>query len=209
MAPPSASNSSTFDGYDEEFRSLLQQIDESLQTEPPGPYTENLLQQCADLVKQMALEARTCTDDSTLKHNRLAQVRACKAELAGYQQVAAKKSLYGNNNTNSTSQQQDRLLQQKKTEDTVAQQNETLERARRTMLETEAVALEITEELGHNREKLIATSGRVREVSGMTGRARRILQTMSARAVQQKVVLMGVSVSFVLGFVILLWTVWH
>ena len=50
-------------------------------------------------------------------------------------------------------------------------QNDTLERTRRTMQETEAVAIEITEELGQNREKLISAHGRVCEVSGLMGRA--------------------------------------
>ena len=196
--------SSAFDGYDQEFRSLLQQIEESLQTEPPGPYTENLLQQCDDLVKQMALEARSVSDAS-LKRDLLATVRTCKSQYQALQTTAQKKSLLRGGDTSSTATTD--LL--RRNEDTIAQQNETLERARRTMAETESVALEITEELGDNREKLISAHGRVRQVTGMTGRARSILQSMSQRQMQQKLVLYGVSVSLVLGFLILLWTMWR
>ena len=76
------------------------------------------------------------------------------------------------------------------------------------MQETESVALEITEELGHNRERLVSAHGRIREVSGMTGRARRLLSTMSQRAVQQRLIMYGVAVGLVLGFLILLYSMW-
>ena len=135
------------------------------------------------------------------------QVSTCKSELAALQQTAQKRSLLGSRNSHAQSQQ-DRLLLQKN-EDTLAQQNDTLERARRTMMETETTALEMTEELGQNREKLISAHGRVREVTGMTGRARRILYSMNQRAMQQKAVLYAVSVGLVLGFFILLWAMWH
>jgi vesicle transport through interaction with t-SNAREs protein 1 len=98
------------------------------------------------------------------------------------------------------------LLQQN--EDMLVSQNETLERARRTMQETEQVALEITEELGNNREKLMSAHGRVREVTGLTGRAGRILGAMNQRAMQQKCIMYGVAVGLVLGFLLLLYTLW-
>ena len=77
------------------------------------------------------------------------------------------------------------------------------------MQETEQVALEITEELGNNREKLMSAHGRVREVGGLTGRARRILYGMNQRAMQQKLVMYGVAVGLVVGFTVLLWTMWR
>ena len=99
----------------------------------------------------------------------------------------------------------DERMRLQKNEDSLASQNETLERARRTMQETESVALEITEELGNNREKLMSSHARVREVSGLTGRASRILRSMNQRAVQQKMLMYGVSASVVIVFFILLW----
>jgi vesicle transport through interaction with t-SNAREs 1 len=99
------------------------------------------------------------------------------------------------------------LLQ--KNEELMAAQNDRLERARRTMQETEQVALEITEELGNNRETLTSAHGRIREVSGLTGRAKRVLNRMSQRALQQKMILYAVAIGLVVVFFLLLWMMWR
>jgi len=195
--------SAQFARYDEEFRSLMQQIENSLDREPPGQFTENLMQQCDDLIKQMALEARSTPP--SVKSELLAKVRQCKQEFQQMQSRADKQSLMMGGSERSHS---DRMLLQKN-EDQLAAQNETLERARRTMEETEAVALEITEELGNNRETLLSAQGRVREVSSLTGRARRILSGMSQREMQQKATIYAVAVGLVLSFFILLWSMWR
>lgn len=194
----------TFQRYDEEFQSLLQQIEDSLSTQPPGTFTNNLLQQCDDLIKQMALEARS-QPSSAVKTSLLQKVRQAKSQYQSMQQRSDKQSLLLSGS--GVSGNEHRALQ--KNEDMLANQNETLERARRTMQETESVALEITEELGNNRETLLNAHGRVREVSGMTGRARRILTSMSRRQTQQKMIMYGVAVSLVLGFLFLLWAMWR
>lgn len=194
-----------FQRYDDEFTELLKQIEQSLEEDPPSVYAENLFQQADDLIKQMALEARSVSD-ATLKRDLLGKVRTLKGQLASLQSQSQKSGLFGSSN----SKKNDRaklLLQQN--EDTLASQNETLERARRTMEETESVALEITEELGNNREKLVSAHGRVREVSGLTGRARRILSSMNQRAIQQKLIMYGVAIGLVLGFFLLLYTMWR
>lgn len=188
----------TFQRYDTEFQSLLAQIETSLQEDPPSAYSDNLFQQADDLVKQMALEARSVSE-STLKRELLQKVRNLKSQLAKLQQERQSQDLFSDG--------RDGLLRQ--TEDMLATQNDTLERARRTMQETETVALEITEELGNNREKLMSAHGRVREVSGMTGRARKILSAMSQRAVQQKMVMYGVSIALMIGFLILLFSIFY
>jgi|EP00984_Skeletonema_dohrnii_P035818 vesicle transport through interaction with t-SNAREs protein 1 len=73
------------------------------------------------------------------------------------------------------------------------------------MAETEGVALEITEELGRHRETISSAHGRVRQVTGMTNRARRIVQSMSRREVQQKLILYGVAGTIVLVFLMLIY----
>lgn len=73
------------------------------------------------------------------------------------------------------------------------------------MAETESVALEITEELGRHRETISSAHGRVRQVSGMTNRARRIVQSMGRREVQQKLILYGVAGAVLLVFLMLLY----
>ncbi|GAX28180.1 vesicle transport through interaction with t-SNAREs 1 [Fistulifera solaris] len=200
-----ADSDTTFQRYDDEFQSLLQQIENSLSTEPPGAFTKNLLQQCDDLIKQMALEARS-QPSTNVKNLLLQKVRQAKSQYQAVQQKSDKQSLLGGTK-NSNGDYERRVLQ--KNEDMLSNQNDTLERARRTMQETEAVALEITEELGNNRETLLNAHGRVREVSGMTGRARRILTSMSRRQVQQKMIVYGIAIGLVLAFLFLLWAMWR
>ena len=196
-----------FERYDAEFNELLVQIERSLEEEPPSAYSENLFQQADDLIKQMALEARS-VPDATLKRDLLAKVRELKSKLASLQSQSEKAGLFRTGNNGLSGQREKRQLLQQ-SEDMLAQQNETLERARRTMQETEQVALEITEELGSNRETLVSAHGRVREVGGLTGRARRILQGMNQRAVQQKLVMYGVAAALVVGFLFLLYNMWR
>ena len=100
-----------------------------------------------------------------------------------------------------------RMLQEN--EDRLEGQNDTLERARRTMEETEAVAMEITTELGENREKLMSAHGRVRQMGGLTGRARGILTSMGQRALQQKLILYSVAIGLCGAFVVLLLSFWR
>lgn len=195
-----------FERYDDEFGELLHQIEQSLNEEPPSAYSENLMQQADDLIKQMALEARS-VPDASLKRELLAKVRKQKDQLATLQSQSEKAGLFRTSSNNYNKSREQRLLLQQ-TEDTLTQQNETLERARRTMQETEQVALEITDELGSNREKIMSAHGRVREVGGMTGRARRILQGMNQRAMQQKMIMYGVAAALGLGFLILLYNLW-
>jgi len=199
-----------FERYDDEFSSLIEQIESSLDEEPPNQYTHNLLQQCDDLIKQMALEARSVSDAS-LKRDLLAKVRTCKSKYQTLQQQSERQGLLGNTDSSSPSGGggEKERYQLQKSEDMLLNQNETLERAHRSMQETEAVALEITEELGQNREKLVSTHGRVREMSGLTGRARNILYSMNRRAVQQKILMYGVAVGLVLVFFILLYAMWR
>jgi hypothetical protein len=201
----------SFERYDDEFSSIMEQIRTSLAQQPPGTLTRNLLQQCDDLIQQMALEARSVSD-AALKRTLLQKVRTYKSEWQTVSEQSEKQGLLegangtggggGGDNSNTRNYLQ-------KNEDTLHSQNDTLERARRTMQETEQVALEITEELGNNREKLMSAHGRVKEVGGMTGRARRILYAMSQRQVQQKMIMYGVAVALVLVFMILMYSMWR
>jgi chromosome segregation ATPase len=204
---------SNFERYDDEFSSLIRQIETSLQ-QPAAPtadpsYAQNLLRQCDDLIKQMALEARS-SQDPAVKRNLLDKVREYKGQHQSLQQEAERRALLGPDHRGSGSSlhsQRERLLLQQN-EDSLEKQNETLERARRTMQETEAVALEITDELGSNRERLSSAHGRIREVSSLTGRARRILVSMNQRALQQRLIIYGVAIGLLVGFLFMLYSFW-
>jgi hypothetical protein len=79
-----------FQRYDDEFKSLKMQVQQSLQSndefrdkEQPGnsANTSALVSQCEDLLQQeMALEARS-VPDAALKRELFTQVRTCKSEL--------------------------------------------------------------------------------------------------------------------------------
>jgi len=203
-----------FERYDDEFRTLTEQVQDSLQKESSPQnikYSSSLLSQCDDLIKQMAVEARGVPDAST-KKELLKKVKECKAQLQSLKDEHSKISSKVDRESlglsssskggGSHDNRKERLLQ---TENSLNKQNDTLENARRVMADTENVALEITTELGRNRETLESAHGRVREVSGLTNRARRILQSMTRRQVQQKLAMYAVSGCIVIVFLIILW----
>jgi len=152
----------------------------------------------------MSVEARG-VDDANAKRNCLEKVRVCKARLANLRDDfnrakndIERESLMGGRSPDSkmsSNSGRERLLE---TNESLSKQNETLAHARRVMDETEHVALEITSELGRSREKIQSSHDRVRDVSGLTNQARRIVQSMNRREVQQKLVM------YVVGFLIVM-----
>ena len=60
-------------------------------------------------------------------------------------------------------------------------QNETLTNARSIIAETEHVALDITQELSRQRETISSANDHVDEVTSITDRAQRIVQSMTRR----------------------------
>jgi vesicle transport through interaction with t-SNAREs protein 1 len=192
-----------FQRYDEEFKSLKKQVQESLQEddEESGDHTTDLISQCDELLQQMALEARS-VPDAALKRELLAQVRTCKSELQHLKDDLNKRSLMAQAQTGNGSGHRERLLQQ---QEMLTNQNSTLENARKVLEETEQVALEIGSELTNNRATIESAHGRVRSVAGLTGRARRIIQSMNQRQMQQKIILYGLAGSVVVFFLVMLW----
>ena len=214
-----------FDRYDEEFEELTSQVRRSLQSlktadiesssvQTDLQMTSNLLSQCDDLLKQMSVEARGI-DDADTKAKCLSKVRQCKSSLSDLrseyetENTKFERSALGLGGSGRdgrrggglSDEQRDRLLH---TNDQIASQNRTLDNARRIMADTEETAMEITSELARNREKIESAHGRVREVSGLTNRARRIVQSMSRREVQQKLAMYMVSGGLILLLIIIL-----
>lgn len=218
-----------FSRYNEEFSSIQTQIrsnltivTEALENDPSDPNIQskmslanNLLTQAKDLLKQMTIESRS-VDDKALKAECQKVVRVAKGnhanlvdDVKAVQTEVDRKSLMkggrdiesGNPARNSAAREH--LL---KTNNTLQSQNSTLDNARRIMAETEDVALEITEELSRNREAIESANSRVRGVSSLTNRARRVLVSMQRREVQQKMVIYGlgfamfIALLFMLGF---------
>ena len=190
-----------FERYEDEFKTLTKQVQDSLNDDEEVQQTGNLITQCDELLQQMALEARS-VPDASLKRELLQTVRNSKSQLQTYKENYEKQSLMSSANSKSSGGHRERLLQQ---QDQLRNQNSQLDNARKVMAETEQVALEIGAELGNNRETLESAHGRINQVTGLTGRARRIVQSMNQRAVQQKLLLYGLSGSVIVVFCILVW----
>lgn len=73
------------------------------------------------------------------------------------------------------------------------------------MADTEDVALEITEELGRNREKIQSAREKVLDVSGMTNTARRLVSSMSKRETQQKMMMYGLAFVLVGAIIVVIY----
>ena len=65
---------SSFDAYQSEFLSIMEQIKSRIQSKNIDDIDDNMLKQAEDLVKQMGLEARGI-DDAVIKRGFLAKVR--------------------------------------------------------------------------------------------------------------------------------------
>jgi len=202
-----------FERYEDEFKELTSQVKKCLNNGGGDIESSNLsmafnlLSQCDDLIKQMSMEARSHSKDK--KDVFLKQVRVCKAQLDNLRddakacqaqmdrsQLRLNDQLNSKNNSNA---HRERLLQ---TNAALQSQNDTLDRAKRVMAETEETALEITSELGRNRETIASAHSRVRDVSGLTNQARRIVQNMSRREVQQKLAIYVVCVILLIVLII-------
>lgn len=196
----------SFDRYADEFESLSSQLkgrlDDSTDEEENLDSAGHLLSQCEEVLQQMALEARSVKQAET-KRELLAKVRSCKAALEAHKTTYERQSLLASGSSNTAgSGNRERLLQQ---QDMLQNQNSKLDHARKVIEETEQVALEITSELGNNRETLESAHGRIREVSGLTGRARRIVSGMMQRRNRQRLILWTVSGAIVFVFFFLVW----
>lgn len=217
------SSSIPFERYNEEFSSLTSQIQSSLSNlqssiDASSPndgelsLSKNLLSQAKELLQQMTLEARGW-EHAAQKKEYLHQVRISKAQLANMnadvqaaQSELERLSLIspaGDVEAGSTihSAAKERLLS---TSNQLSSQNATLTHAQQIMADTESTAMEISSELERNRETIESAHARVRGVSGLTNRARRLLVSMQRREMQQKMVVYAVGLVCVVVVLVLL-----
>ena len=167
-SPPSPTNNG-FDNYYREFASALQQ-----QQEGNPSNVEELQTQCSDLLRLMALEART-TECPDTKFERLERVKIYKFQFEAIRNQHDKEFLMGEKAT-SMLQAKERL---ERAETRAAQQNELLERARRSLAETEETGASIMGELHTNRETIESAQGRVDELNTMADKASKIVKYLS------------------------------
>ena len=74
---------SSFDAYQSEFLSIMEQIKSTIQSKKNIDEIDDMLKQAEDLVKQMGLEARGI-DDAVIKRGFLAKVRWDDVECYGF-----------------------------------------------------------------------------------------------------------------------------
>jgi hypothetical protein len=221
-------STATFERYDTEFQEIIQQIEQSFvvnvdsKNDSHHNYTNNLIQQGHDLLKQMAVEARSVPTDSKannntnnnerIKNELLNKVRTFKSQLVTLETKLSSQSLFGNNNNtatnNNSKQYEQNKMKLQQSENMLQMQNDTLERAKRSILETEQVALEINDELVLNRQTLLSSQNRIQTMSNMTNNAKRILSNMNQRHIQQKLILYTITTILILAFFFLLYTMW-
>eukprot|EP00934_Nitzschia_sp_Nitz4_P004900 Nitzschia sp. Nitz4//scaffold12_size214221//211873//213720//NITZ4_001542-RA/size214221-processed-gene-0.138-mRNA-1//1//CDS//3329535146//4890//frame0 len=149
-----------FQRYDDEFKSLKEQVQGSLDgdnDDEESDFTGSLLKQCDELLQQMALEARS-VPEASLKRELLAQVRTYKTEIQSLKDQHNRASLMSGRGA-AANNHRERLLKQ---QDMLQNQNSQLDNARKVLEETEQVALEIGSELANNRETIESARGRVR-----------------------------------------------
>lgn len=216
-----------FSRYNDEFSSIQSQIrstldfirgklgndPSNLSIESKMSHANALLSQAKDLLKQMTIESRS-VDGKEIKAECQKIVRVAKGNHANLvddvkavqNEVDRQSLLTGSRDieaggSGKNSAVREHLLH---TTNTLQSQNSTLENARRVMAETEDVALEITEELSRNREAIESASSRVRGVSSLTNRARRVLVNMQRREVQQKMIIYGIGVGIFIAFLVMM-----
>jgi hypothetical protein len=181
-----ASGYPPFDSYNDEFRSLIRDLEQCLHSQdndndngelspssssssPPSDLGR-LLRECEELLLQMKVEARGAPG-SSLKRELMDIYQACQMQLASYQTLHSKRDeLFAGHHRHSldSNNPKDRLLA---TRDHVESQNLVLEGALRSIRETEELAGEIGQELGRNRESLQKAQGNVGNLSGMVKQA--------------------------------------
>jgi len=139
-----------------------------------------LVNECHDWLQRMTVEARMF-DDSSIKMEWLERIKVFKSQLRVHQQGLERNQLFGacGDDPSSSGSEQQQHHRLRDNENALERQNATLERARRTMQETEEIGAEIGSELQRNRATMESTQSHIREMSSLTARAGDLLKSMS------------------------------
>lgn len=195
---------SVFDSYEEEFLALVRgcskNISQASTYETDGDRKLELLESVGrdlaaakDTIRQMEIELRS--QDAGAKRALGDKVSAHKQTLAAVQRdhdetkaQAERQSLLGGvEATDEESlEQRSRLMS---ATDTLQHGSDRIRHAIGVVHDTEATALEISDELARNRDKIEAVHARVHSVSDLADNARRLIHTMTKTEVQQKMIM--------------------
>eukprot|EP00615_Pteridomonas_danica_P018060 CAMPEP_0114399792 /NCGR_PEP_ID=MMETSP0102-20121206/15889_1 /TAXON_ID=38822 ORGANISM="Pteridomonas danica, Strain PT" /NCGR_SAMPLE_ID=MMETSP0102 /ASSEMBLY_ACC=CAM_ASM_000212 /LENGTH=195 /DNA_ID=CAMNT_0001561799 /DNA_START=23 /DNA_END=606 /DNA_ORIENTATION=- len=190
---------SMFESYDDEFVGICQEISSKLShvSNYIDGHEEKLsvlselessFDQAKTLLKQMEVETRG-EQNPALKQDMSEKVASHKKLFDGLRKDASDSKINEEHAMlidNPSIGQKDRLIS---ANERLGRGSERIKYALQLTEDTENTALEITDELARNREKIEGVSARVKSVSGLTDQARRVIQGMSKREIQQKVML--------------------
>jgi hypothetical protein len=170
---------SSFDAYAEEFTSLLHQCSGSNTTSTNDNTSTLLLEQCQDLLQQMAIDARCSNDDIEQKKIYMERCKAYKEQYQIVKQQIERQALLASSNSSttttttatSTMQLRDTLESH---EVTMATQNMTLQQSLKSIHDTEQLATSTLEQLHTQRDTLHNTQQKTQTLQSMTQQANTI-----------------------------------
>jgi Vesicle transport v-SNARE protein N-terminus len=164
---------SSFDAYAEEFTSLLQQCSNARTNDTA--ITTSLLDQCQDLLQQMALEARS-TDQIEQKKVYMERCKAYKEQYQSVKQQIDRQALLAASNTPTTTAASTLQLRDtlQSNEVTMANQNSTLQQSLKSIHETEQLATSTLEQLHTQRDTLHSSQQKTQTLQSMTQQANAI-----------------------------------
>lgn len=155
--------------YYAEYQSIMKKL-------LSGETSPQLLDDCHSILQQLAMEARSI-DDNDVKEEWMSRVRLYRSQFQTLRGDIERQQLVGDAaSTNSPARQSLHNAQ-----DMLERQNATLEAARRTMAETEQIAVDTTEELGRNRATIESSRSHVGELRSMTEQAKGLLDSMAKK----------------------------
>jgi chromosome segregation ATPase len=172
------------DLYFEEINSNISEIDSELMKPSPNHgKIKKSIKSMEEAIKQATLEVRMANDpNGELK----SKITTLKAKAASKKAEAEKALLVGGGNggsgsetTESKSIEDRRRLEH--VNEKLMKQSETLERCHNIVNETEAVGVDILNELGENREKLAEVKDKSKEIDGMLDDASTRMKRMQRR----------------------------
>jgi len=178
------------DSYEEELKDLFSQIDKKMAAVKSGGdapealiNAEVLLDQVADLLKQMSVEVRSLEGNERQEKNAMmagykTRHEETKIQVKTAKTAANKRALLGDADGKSL-EHRERMVD---TNDKLARQNEMILNAQRIVAETEDVGADITSTLGDNRAKIESSRDKVKELHGDLDAADRITKSMVDRA---------------------------
>mmetsp|Transcript_31779 Transcript_31779/g.53392 ORF Transcript_31779/g.53392 Transcript_31779/m.53392 type:complete len:223 (-) Transcript_31779:406-1074(-) len=204
--------SGIFEGYEREYCELSSGIARKTHTlatlssaekHPKVHEVEADIAEAEALVRRMDLEARSLP--LGVKSPLLAKLREYKADLTKLKrevkQAASStedeairvellsRAELGEGNSSSSSAQRDALLS---TTERVRATGDRITAGRQTLLETEELGVSILQDLHRQRETIVGARDSLHDADDSVGRARKVLTTMSRRAVQNKLILVGI-----------------